>query len=122
MDHRWGARHEVALDVALLTPGDRLLFGRILNVSLSGALIFLGGPLPLLSVLRVRPLWGLHPGERATDLSAHVVRADAQRIGVEWWNMQPDIMRDWLCPQVHPHYLVAARKGLPEIHGRRARA
>jgi hypothetical protein len=90
MEHRWGMRVGLDAPVLLVHGAGNETFGRILNASISGALIETPLALPVHTVLNVQ--------FRNFDLGACVTRTEPGRLGVEWRDMgcQPlvDLLRE----------------------------
>jgi hypothetical protein len=81
MENRWGTRAVVDAQAEFRSADGDQSLARVINASLSGALIRTNRRLPLLSHVAIR----LEHGDGAW-LHACVVRHDAQGLGVEWQN------------------------------------
>ena len=93
MEHRWGHRREIIRPVRLETRGGVVTRGRTANVSISGAFIFAGIPIPLYSYLNVE-FTVMKGGSRTTTATeGQVVRRDANGFGIEWCEFAPDCVR-----------------------------
>jgi hypothetical protein len=96
MEHRWGQRIALDLPVRLKARPLALGVGRVRNLSLSGAwvgteLMLAPGTLVHLSV----ELSGLAI-EAAAAVEACVVRCEGTGIGVEWCELAPAAVLQWL--------------------------
>jgi hypothetical protein len=88
MEHRWGTRIPLDLPVNLEVDGQRIAAGRMLNASISGALIATSARFPVLAAVK---LGVLHTaGGQALELQARVVRNEAGAVAVEWLDMACD--------------------------------
>jgi len=96
MDHRWGMRTSVNLDVQLICQPGAIAPGRLTDVSVSGAYVRTKLDLRILTHVRIVLLGRLPTGGRAMDLSAYVVRQDGNGAGLEWWNLSPGILHKLL--------------------------
>ncbi len=87
MEHRWGTRVELGHSVLLEMDGQPLALGRMLNASISGALIATPATMPALTAVKVRfpPVAGASAQEFALD--ACVVRTETGAVAVEWRDM-----------------------------------
>ena len=86
MEHRWGQRRNTFIDVRILPAGPRAArYGRLLEVSSSGALIQTDLPLPPLTrvTLEISPE-ALRTGTALLRLPGCVVRNIKGAIAVEW--------------------------------------
>jgi hypothetical protein len=86
MEHRWGHRVAVRLDVRLVCGRFAIGEGRLRDVSVSGAFIETELELPILAQVRI--------GASDFEVAAHVVRAEATGIGVEWCALAPWCVSD----------------------------
>lgn len=89
MEHRCGRRIEVAIPVTLRLASGELVPARMVNVSLSGALISTRARLPLLG--RVAVLLDTDESDEgpARTVWAHIVRKEHDGIGLEWSDFSP---------------------------------
>jgi hypothetical protein len=93
MEHRWGARHAADHAVQLRTRDGVASQGRVVDVSISGALIATLMPAPTLSYIRVF-LASDQPDRRArTMIEGQVVRHTAEGFALEWCEFAPDAVR-----------------------------
>jgi hypothetical protein len=88
MEHRWGERLKIELPVRIWTSYGIVGAGRIVDVSVSGALVATALPIALFS-----PLYVIFPAKRSEDGStessrfmAHVVRKAPTGLGIEWFD------------------------------------
>jgi hypothetical protein len=79
MEHRWGKRIGANTPVIVNAGGNGDAFGRIMNASISGALIETPLALPVCTHLEVQ--------FRNFSLAACVVRTERGRLAVEWRDM-----------------------------------
>lgn len=84
MDHRYGTRRPLTLPVRLESHGSPTAFGRVLEVSLSGA--YIETALPFAPFTRVSLVCGRALYERigASRITAFVSRVTAGGVAVEW--------------------------------------
>jgi hypothetical protein len=88
MEHRWGMRVSLDAPVLLVPAAGSETFGRILNASISGALIETPLALPVHTALSVQ--------FRNFELAACVTRTEPGRLGVEWRDMGCKPLVDFL--------------------------
>jgi hypothetical protein len=93
MDHRWGARTPVHLDVRLVCKPAAIAPGWLSDVSISGAYVRTELMMQLLSPVRIVVVDRLPSGRRSMDLAAYVVRRDSGGLGLEWRNLAPKSLR-----------------------------
>lgn len=79
MEHRWGTRIPLAVPAEVKAADGERSAATVRNASISGAFIETPRRFPLMSRVCVRPLSRPEPG-----LDAHVVRAEAGGVAVEW--------------------------------------
>ncbi|MEO8308788.1 MAG: PilZ domain-containing protein [Pseudomonadota bacterium] len=89
MDHRWGARSPVHLDIRLVCQPGAITAGWLENVSISGTFVRTKLVVPLLSPVRVIVVDRLPLGRRSIELPAYVIRRDREGMGLEWSNLAP---------------------------------
>jgi len=89
MEHRWGQRVAAELPVMIGYDGRVFGMGRVINVSLSGALLVTPLQVPLHASVTISPV---RDGKAAAELAACVVRTEEGRVAVEW--------RDMASPQI----------------------
>lgn len=94
-EHRWGARIRVSIPVQVTSRYVTGIDGRLMNLSLSGALMKIDFDLPINSRIQVMlklpaPLHG------EVVIEAHVARKFREDVGVEWCQFAPNAVKDWL--------------------------
>jgi hypothetical protein len=83
MEHRWGHRIAVDLPVRLVLSPGAVVWGRVRNVSMTGAFVYSTQLLPPGSLVSIEPTSGIgHWPSRA--LAATVIRACDEGAGLEW--------------------------------------
>ncbi len=88
MEHRWGQRIHVDIAVSLRLAGGTLVPARLVDLSVSGALVQTAEPLALLSPVTV--LLDRYLSEPwARTVSGHVVRETFGGVGIEWAEFSP---------------------------------
>jgi hypothetical protein len=95
MEHRWGMRIELHCPVILGDGDAAVAAGRLINASISGALIGTEAKLPALTPITVTIQTG-GSADRCLTLSACVVRTEPGAIGVEWRDMAAQPLVDLL--------------------------
>lgn len=93
MEHRLGSRHATDVDVYLRTWGSTVSArGRLRDLSVSGAFISTLLPCrPLLHVTVQIALQG-RPRRFAPSFEGQIVRLDQGGIGIEWAELQPELV------------------------------
>ena len=93
MEHRLGTRVPTFLPVRVVPARAALVFGRMLNASLSGAYIETAATLPLLA--RIDVVCGPACPDRAhcPGVPACVTRVGRKGVGVEWLEFAPEMIR-----------------------------
>ena len=89
MDHRWGQRVAVDLAVQLLCHPRTIAVGRLMNVSVSGALVRTGLVPALLAPVRILGFLSEHEGIRREVIEGYVVRRERGGFGIEWFELAP---------------------------------
>lgn len=95
MEHRWGERYDTSVDVKLRHGNCHTERGRLVNFSSSGAFVETNQVLPPLSHLVVELYLPLRTTNRKVTLTASVIRADREGVGIEWCDPLPFETR-WL--------------------------
>jgi hypothetical protein len=90
MEHRWGQRIVTDVPVSLVGLRAAIGVGRILNVSTTGALVQTRLPLPLLSLVYLKPTGTPSYLGPIGRLIGCVVRHRASEIGIEWCDADSD--------------------------------
>lgn len=88
MEHRWGQRIQVDVAVSLRLADGTLVLARLVDLSVSGALVQTGEPLALLSPVAVL-LDSYLPEPWARTVCGHVVRETFGGVGIEWAEFSP---------------------------------
>jgi hypothetical protein len=83
MEHRWGVRRPCRARVCVSAGAAIAGVGRLVNVSMSGALLETALPLPLFSQIAVAVLRA-DGCKHAVELMATVVRIANDGVGIEW--------------------------------------
>ncbi len=93
MDHRLGTRRSLIAHVRLERHGGPTAFGRMLNVSLSGAYIEMSSSFAIFT--RIEFVCGRAVYERigASRIAAFVTRAPAGGVAVEWFEFATPVIR-----------------------------
>lgn len=94
MDHRWGKRLPVDIEVFLEGPSGARAIGRIRNVSVSGALIATRLRVPPLARVSVTTAGRSEPD--TAEAIAYVVRQTPFGLGIEWCELAPAPVRAML--------------------------
>lgn len=87
MEHRWGERVALDCPAVLVLPDGSLMEGRMLNASISGALIETQDRIPVYTTLGVRLQTPGAAGRRTLELPACLVRVAREGVAVEWRDM-----------------------------------
>jgi hypothetical protein len=113
IEHRWGHRVAVELEVRLLNGTQLIGTGRIVNASVSGAFIETSDPVPQFANLVLQPISADGDTDDTMRIPACVLRVDRGGVGVEW--------RDMACPAVISIVTHAARRApLPATENHRS--
>jgi len=89
MEHRWGERFSVALEVRVAARPFAVRTGRLVNLSLSGAAVEINFELRVLSRVQLAVI-APHTQAHATPvISAFVARRYPGGIGLEWCEFAP---------------------------------
>jgi hypothetical protein len=94
MEHRWGERIKVDIQVQIAAPPLSLRPAQIANLSLSGACIKADYDLRALSRVEVVIAIPLKPGGDTSRISAYVTRNNKGGIGVEWCEYAPPVVNE----------------------------
>jgi uncharacterized protein YjdB len=100
MEHRWGRRDPVDVDVRIFAHPASAGWGRLRDISISGGFIQTGLRVATLSTLCVTMPATRYRGE--LTLRAIVARSDASGVGVEWFDDDSEIvaaLRQELAPR-----------------------
>lgn len=85
MEHRWGKRVAVELDVRIFATPASAGWGRLRDISISGGYVETALRVPVLSTLSLTV-----PGTGV--IHASVVRNDVEGVGVEWFDGQSQVV------------------------------
>lgn len=93
MEHRFGTRRPLSLPVRLDKRGETLAFGRMLNVSLSGA--YIETTRIFQPLMQIEIYCGRFSGDpaRASGIAAYMARKTITGVGVEWCEFAPAAIR-----------------------------
>jgi hypothetical protein len=95
VEHRWGERVRVSIPVHVTTPALAAFDGRMMNLSLSGALMKADCDLRLHLLIEVRmELQASSP--HAGAVKAYVSRKLPEGVGIEWCQFAPAIVKELL--------------------------
>ena len=89
MEHRHGRRSTLDVSGRLHLSSGRVIEGRLKNASLSGALMHINGPVPVLSRVVVEVDNDELRQAQLHLISGHVVREAAEGAGIEWTEFAP---------------------------------
>lgn len=89
MEHRWGIRQPLEVDVKLYVPLSRPLTGRLLNVSASGGFVATSVTIPIMTRVHLTLGWDSSQSGGRHRIAAYVIRSDARGIGLEWQEFAP---------------------------------
>jgi hypothetical protein len=96
MDHRWGRRVQVDFPVRVAAHRFALRDGRLIDLSVSGALIEADLDARMLSRVQVTLILPAYPRHEAPTVEAYVARKHGHGIGVEWCEFAPRAVRELL--------------------------
>jgi hypothetical protein len=121
MDHRWGRRVEVDFPVRLAAHRFAVRDGRLINLSVSGALIEADLDARVLCRIQVVLLLPAFPRHEAPVVEAYVARKHRHGIGVEWCEFAPRAVRDLLRDSINGSYALYGQSRRPgfEVRNRR---
>lgn len=89
MEHRWGIRQPLEVDVKFYVRPAHPVTGRLLNASSSGGYVATSVTMPIMTRVHVTLGWD-DPQRGSRDrIAAYVVRSDARGIGLEWQEFAP---------------------------------
>lgn len=89
MEHRWGIRQPLEVDVELYVRPGRPITGRLLNASSSGGYVATSATVRIMTRVHVTLGWDTPQRGGRHRIAAYVVRADARGIGLEWQEFAP---------------------------------
>jgi hypothetical protein len=93
MEHRWGNRIEIDLEVEIFCFKEPLGHGRMKNVSVSGAFIETDVPLRPMNAIRLIDTGYSKRRGGENYLSGYVSRCTGRGMGLAWWDLAPDCAR-----------------------------
>lgn len=97
MEHRLGTRHTIDLDVYLRTWGATVSAkGRLKDLSVSGAFVATQLPCRPLLHIAVQLVPGGHLRRSCVPVEGLIVRVAEDGIGVEWDELQPQLLTQFL--------------------------
>lgn len=94
MEHRLGVRVPICIPVTLDHAGETPVFGRMLNVSLSGAYVETRTRFPLLTRINLACEWALQNHSLEPCITAFVTRMSPVGVAIEWLDFAPQAVRD----------------------------
>jgi hypothetical protein len=113
MEHRWGHRREVNRFVRLKMRNGLRGFGRIRNVSISGAWIATGLPAKLFSHVQVGLSAMQNGGKTVAHVEGLIVRIAHQGFGVEWCELAHPAVRAILMVRPYRSDASSVKQGSP---------
>src|SRR5579863_1532964 len=118
MDHRWGRRVQVDFPVWVAAHRAAVRDGRLIDLSISGALIEADLDARVLSRVQVILLLPACPRHEAPVLEAYVARKHRHGIGVEWCEFAPRAVRELLRETFSGSYALYERGRITEFEVR----
>jgi hypothetical protein len=118
MDHRWGRRVQVDFAVRVATHRFAVRDGRLIDLSVSGALIEADLDARVLSRIQVVLLLPAYPRHEAPTVEAYVARKHRHGIGVEWCEFAPRAVRELLRETVSGSFALYERSRRTEFEVR----
>jgi hypothetical protein len=97
MEQHRGQRHSTDVTVQFFTRPATIGFGRVLNVSATGAFMETRLPLRLLSLLYLEPTDRLPGGGTRGRIAATVVRCSATGVGLKWCEFAAEATMVYAC-------------------------
>ena len=94
IEHRWGERVRVDIPFRMTAQTVSGIEGRLMNLSLSGALIRANCDLRLNSLIEIRVQLSAR-SECQAVLRAYVARKRGNDVGIEWCNFAPTAVKEW---------------------------
>ena len=100
MEHRLGSRHAIDLDVYLRTWGSTVSAkGRLRDLSVSGALVATQLPCRPLLHVTVQIVHAGRSRRNGMSIEGLIVRLEEGGIGIEWDELQPELLTQLLLVQ-----------------------
>ena len=121
MDHRWGRRVQVDLPVRVAAHRFAVRDGRLIDLSVSGALIEAEVDARVLTRVQVILLLPAVPRHEAPALEAYVARKHRHGIGVEWCEFAPRAVREFLRDTVSGSFALYGASRWTELEVRNRR-
>jgi PilZ domain len=121
MDHRWGRRVQVDFPVRVAAHRFAVRDGRLIDLSVSGALIEADLDARMLSRVQVTLLLPAYPRHEAPTVEAYVARKRGHGIGIEWCEFAPRAIRDLLRETVNGSFALYDRSRWTEFEVRNRR-
>jgi hypothetical protein len=121
MDHRWGRRVQVDVPVRIAAHRFAVRDGRLIDLSVSGALIETDSDARMLTRVQVTLLLPAYPRHEAPTLEAYVARKHGHGIGVEWCEFAPRAIREFLRETVNGSLALYERSRWTEFEVRNRR-
>jgi hypothetical protein len=118
MDHRWGRRVQVDFPVRVAAHRFAVRDGRLIDLSVSGALIEADLDSRVLSRIQVVILLPGYPRHEAPTVEAYVARKHRHSIGVEWCEFAPRTVRELLRETVSGSFALYERSRRTEFEVR----
>jgi hypothetical protein len=118
MEHRWGERVQVDFPVRVIAHRFSVRDGRLVDLSVSGALIKADFEARVLSRIQVAIDLSLWPKHDSPVVEAYVARRYKHEFGVEWCQFAPRAVSELLRALVtrpHVHLRRRAASGSPTI-------
>jgi hypothetical protein len=96
MEHRWGERVGLDLPVRITAHPFSVRHGRLINLSVSGAMIKADYDLRVLSRIQVVIEMPHRTRSEAPSVAAYVTRSTKAGIGIEWCEFSPVVVSELL--------------------------
>jgi hypothetical protein len=102
IEHRWGERVRVDIPFQMTAPVVSGIEGRLMNLSLSGALIQANCDLRVNTLIEIR-IQLPAPSESQALLRAYVARKRGDDVGIEWCDFAATAVKEWFrSSKLHP--------------------
>jgi hypothetical protein len=121
MDHRWGRRVQVDFPVRVAAHRCAVRDGRLIDLSVSGALIEADLDARVLSRVQVTLLLPTYANHDAPTVEAYVARKHGHGIGIEWCEFAPGAVRELLRETVNGSFALYERSHWTEFEVRNRR-
>jgi hypothetical protein len=113
MEHRWGQRREINRFVRLRVRSGSIGFGRIRDVSISGAWIATRLPVTLLSYVQIGFTAMRHGRRTVARIEGLIVRITSHGFGVEWCEFAHPAVLAILMVRPYRSEVSTAKQGSP---------